>query len=57
MANTKTITDRAERKKMKRGQRKALKQTYASLTIQQRRRYKKSETAGLRAWLAEQRSE
>lgn len=54
MANTKNITDRNERKGVKRTQRKALKAVNASLTIKQRKKYRASDTVGLRAWLAEQ---
>ncbi len=54
MANTKNITDRNERKGAKRAQRKALKAVNNSLTVKQRKKYRASETVGLRAWLAEQ---
>ena len=57
VANTKHISDRAERKASKRQQRKALKDLYENLTKDQKRRYRKSETKGLRAWLAEQKSD
>ena len=54
MANTKSITDRTERKTAKRAQRKALKATHAGLTTKQKKAYRRSETTGLRAWIAEQ---
>ncbi len=57
MANTKQITDRADRKAKKREQRKAFKQTFTALTQDQKRRYKKSETVGLRKWIAEDAAE
>ncbi len=54
MANTKQITDRTERKAAKREQRKAFKQTFTQLSKADKRRYKKSETVGLRKWIAEE---
>ena len=57
MANTKNITDRSERKAAKRGQRKALKETFQSLSFADRKRFHKSETTGLCAWIAEQASD
>ena len=54
MANTKTITVRSDRKAKKRAQRKALKTTHAQLSTKQKRAFKKSETTGIRAWIAEQ---
>ena len=55
--NTKQIEDRAERKAAKRKARRALKEAYANLTKKQRKAYRRSETVGLRAWLAEQEAE
>lgn len=57
MANTKNITDRSARKSAKRSQRKALKLTFAKLSIKERSKYRKSETLGLRKWIAEQAAE
>ena len=57
MANTKNITDRAERKTAKRKQRAELAKVQRSLTTKQRKAFRKSETAGVRAWIAEQQSE
>ena len=57
MANTKNIENRTERKAAKRAQRKALSETKANLTATQVKDYRKSETVGLRAWLAEQEGE
>lgn len=54
MANTKSIKDREARKTAKREQRKALKAEYVKLTKKQRKEFRRSETVGLRAWLAEQ---
>ena len=54
MPNTKNITDRTERKQAKRAQRKAFKATYDGLTIKQRKAFRKSETTGMRTWIAEQ---
>lgn len=54
MANTKNIENRQERKAAKRAQRKALSQTKSDLTAKQIKAYRKSETVGLRAWIAEQ---
>jgi hypothetical protein len=56
MANTKNIADRSERKTAKRAQRKALKGVFSALSDKQRKRFRKSETEGLRAWVAEQKS-
>jgi len=57
MANTKNITDRAERKTQKRAQRKALQELSGSLTPKQRKKFRKAcsegET-GLRKWLGAQ---
>ncbi len=53
MANTKNITDRTERKNAKRAQRKALKAVMTGLTVKDRKRFKKSETVGVRRWIAE----
>ncbi len=53
MANTKNITDRSERKAKKREQRKALKGAYSGLSTKEKKAYHKSETTGLRAWMAE----
>lgn len=55
MANTKNITDRGERKKAKRALRKALKTVHQQLTTKQKRAFRRSETVGLRAWVAEQK--
>jgi hypothetical protein len=57
VANTKNINDRTERKTAKRQQRRALKKLHAGLTPDQKRRFRKSETTGLRAWIAEQDAE
>lgn len=57
MANTKNITDRAERKKAKRTLRKKLKETFTALTPAEKGHYRKSETVGLRKWIGEQSSE
>ncbi|MBD89572.1 MAG: hypothetical protein CL940_04490 [Deltaproteobacteria bacterium] len=54
MANTKQITDRAERKSAKREQRKALKDAFLNLSTKDRKAFASSETVGLRAWMAEQ---
>ena len=54
MANTKQITDRAERKSAKREQRKALKNTLMNMSTKDRKAFAASETVGVRAWLAEQ---
>ena len=54
MANTKNVDGRNARKEKKREQRKALKKLYDDLTTKQKKAYKKSETVGLRSWLAEQ---
>lgn len=54
MANTKHISDRAERKSAKRGQRKDLKKAYTDLSTKDRKAFAASETVGLRAWMAEQ---
>jgi len=56
MANTKNITDRAERKAAKRSQRKALKQTFQNLGPKDKKKFRKSEHNGLRAFIAEQNS-
>ena len=57
MANTKNITDRAERKTAKRKQRAELAKVQRSLTTKQRSAFRKSETVGVRAWIAEQKAE
>lgn len=57
MANTKNITDRTERKAKKREQRKALKAAYSELSTKQKKAFYKSETTGLRAWIAEQQQD
>ena len=54
MANTKNITDRAERKAAKRAQRKALKQVHTGLGPKMTKKFRKSEHTGVRAFLAEQ---
>lgn len=51
MANTKNIADTQERKAKKRVLRKAFKAVYASLTEEQLRRFRKSETKGVRKFL------
>lgn len=56
MANTKNITDRTERKNAKRAQRKALKGVMTDLSVKDRKRFKKSEATGVRAWIAERDS-
>jgi hypothetical protein len=53
MANTKNVTDRAERKKLKRGQRKALKEVLGGLTPKDVKKWRKSEVKGLRAFVAQ----
>jgi len=57
MANTKNITDREARKNEKRKQRKALKETFADLSPKDRTSFRKSETVGLRKWIAEKDAE
>lgn len=57
MANTKNITDRTERKTAKRAQRKALKGVLTGLSVKDRKRFKKSESTGVRQWVAERDSE
>ena len=54
MANTKNITDRAERKAAKRTQRKALKKVLTDLGPKDIKKFRKSEHTGVRAFLAEQ---
>ncbi len=54
MANTKQITDRTERKAKKRELRKGFKAVYSKLTKAQRRRFRNSETVGVKKWLAEE---
>ena len=54
MANTKNITDRAERKTAKRAQRKALKQVHVELSPKLNKKFRKSEHTGIRAFLSEQ---
>ncbi len=54
MANTKNITDRTERKAAKRAQRKALKQAFVGLGPKDKKKFRKSEHTGLRAFIAEQ---
>ncbi len=57
MANTKNNTDRGERKSAKRKQRAELAKVQKSLSTKQRKAFQKSETVGVRAWLAEQQAE
>ena len=57
MANTKDIADRSKRKAKKRTQRKELKKLYDDLSDKEKRAYRRSETVGLRAWVAEQKAE
>ncbi len=57
MANTKNITEREARKTEKRKQRKALKETFANLSPKDRTSFRKSETVGLRKWIAEKDAE
>ena len=52
MANTRNVTDRSERKSKKRALRAALKGVFEKLTPDQVRRFRKSETKGLRKFLA-----
>lgn len=54
MANTKKITDRAERKSLKRAQRKALKQVMTDMAPKDIKKFRKSEHTGVRAFIAEQ---
>ena len=54
MANTKNITDRTERKTAKRTQRKALKQAFLGLGPKDKKKFRKGEQTGLRAFIAEQ---
>lgn len=53
MANTRNIKDKAERKAKKRAQRTALGAEFAKLTKDQKRRFRKGETTGLRKWISE----
>lgn len=53
MANTKNIEDRSDRKKAKRRLRRALKETFANLSQQQKKKFRAAETKSLRKWLAE----
>ncbi|MCA9515363.1 MAG: hypothetical protein KC635_10500 [Myxococcales bacterium] len=53
MANTRNITDKAERKAKKREQRAALKAVFTKLTKDEKRRFRKGETKGLRKWVSE----
>ena len=55
MANTKNIEDRSARKQAKRKLRTALKSTFAALSREDKGRFKKSETVGLRKWLTEKK--
>lgn len=54
MANTKNISDRAERKTAKRAQRKALKAVHVALGPKANKKFRKSEHTGIRAFVAEQ---
>ena len=54
MANTKNITDRTERKAAKRAQRKSLKQAHLELSPKDRKKFRKSEQNGIRAFIVEQ---
>jgi hypothetical protein len=56
VANTKNISDRAERKAKKRGLRTALKAEFGKLTKDLKRRFRNGETKGLRKFLSEQKS-
>lgn len=56
MANTKDITDRAERKAKKRELRTALKAEFAKLSKDDKRRFRNGETKGLRKFIEEQKS-
>jgi len=56
VANTRNIEDRQERKAKKRELRRALKETFARLSQADKRRFRKSETKGLRKWIAENAS-
>ena len=56
MANTKSITDRTERKAKKRGLRTALKAEFYKLTKDLKRRFRNGETKGLRKFIGEQKS-
>ncbi len=56
MANTKNVGDRSKRKELKRELRKKLKETFAGLGKKEKREFGKSETKGLRAWIAEKKS-
>ena len=53
MANTKQITDSGARKKAKRLLRAAYKKAFAGLSPKDKTRFRKSETPGLRKWIAE----
>lgn len=55
MANTKNISDRQERKAKKREQRADFKALFMSLDKNEKRRFRKSETVGLRKWVAEEK--
>jgi hypothetical protein len=56
VANTKTITDRTERKSKKRELRTALKAEFAKLKKDEKRRFRNGEIKGLRKFIAEQKS-
>ena len=56
MANTKSITDRGARKAAKRTLRKALKTVFRDMTPKLKKRFKKSETVGLRKFLGQQKT-
>jgi hypothetical protein len=53
MANTKKIENRTMRKGIKRAQRRALKEVYAGLSAEQRKKFHKAdEKVGLRVYVA-----
>jgi hypothetical protein len=56
VANTRNITDRAERKAQKRVLRTALKAEFAKLKKADKRRFRNGEIKGLRKFIAEQKS-
>lgn len=56
MANTKSITDRTERKAKKRSLRTALKVQFTKMTKDLKRRFRNGEIKGLRKFLSEQKS-
>ena len=55
MANTKSISDRTERKAKKRGLRTALKAVFTKMTKDLKRRFRNGEIKGLRKFLTEQK--